>query len=231
MKKYLAGFLIVVLVFFVFCEFTLPELVAGTLERGVAKSSLKPRRVAANVIAFPAAKILLGQIDGARLKMEEVAFQDCRASSFTAEIPRGTFVWKNLKEGEFIDFFKPAGPIRVQVVFGERELNDYLSRVGVQGIMTPSLDLGSRGVKLEGKMRFLGNSLVIQLWGNFQVQDGQIEFLPSDLWVEGKALPPELVQEFISHLRFRLTKVRPPFSFQAQKIDVVGDNLIITGQI
>jgi len=232
MKRLLAGLLVALLVFLALCEFTLPDLAAGALVREAERSELRPGRAEARVFAFPAAKILLGQVDGARLKMEEVDLNGCRVSLLTVEFSRGSLDWRAVREGAFPAAFKPAGPIRVRLVFREEDLNDYLSRVGLKGIENPKLDLNSRGVKLEGKVGFLGNSLTVQMWGDFRSQkDGRVEFLPTELRVEGEPLSPELSQKFLPHLRFSLTGAELPFSFKVQKVDIEGKNLILSGQI
>ncbi|MDH7577965.1 MAG: DUF2993 domain-containing protein [Bacillota bacterium] len=232
MKRLFAGLLIAFLVFLILCEFTLPDLVAKALKREAEQSEFRAERVEARVFAFPAAKILLGQVDGARLKMEKLDLNGCRASLLIVEIPRGSLDWRAAATGSLPAAFKPTGPIRVRLVFGKEDLNNYLSRVGLKGIENPKLDFNSRGVKLEGRVGFLGNSLAVSMWGNFRPrEDGQVEFSPTELRVEGEPLSLELTQKILPHLRFNLTGAELPFSFKVQQVDIEGETLILSGQI
>ncbi|NPV29149.1 MAG: DUF2993 domain-containing protein [Firmicutes bacterium] len=232
MKRLIAGFLITLLVFLMLCEFTLPGLAAGALAREVERSELHPGRVEARVFAFPAAKILLGRVDGARLEMEAVDLKGCRASLLAVDIPRGTLDWRGVREGALPVAFQPAGPVRVRLVIGEKDLNEYLARSGLRGIENPRLDFGPRGVRLEGKVGFLGSSLTVSIWGSFRSDsDGRVEFFPTELQVEGETLSPELAQKFLPHLRFNLTGAELPFSFKVRQVNITGENLILSGQI
>jgi hypothetical protein len=229
MQKHVAGGLIIILVFLVLCEFWLPGLVAHALVQEVKKSDLHPTTVEGRVFAFPAAKILLGQIDGAKLVLHRVTIDNCQASQLTVEMPHGSLNWQALVNGRILEAFKPAGLVRAQLILNEGNLNNYLDHQGLKGIRDPRLAINQQGVQLNGLVNIWGTLLPVQLRGHFQVQNGELSFTPSDLQVAGVVLPSSLAQKVLVQMHFNLTWQKLPFNMKVQSVDVEGGNLVLSG--
>ncbi|HAA90159.1 MAG: hypothetical protein XD63_0753 [Thermoanaerobacterales bacterium 50_218] len=232
MTRIVAGILVVFLVFLLVCEFTLPGFAASSLEKVITASELRPGKVEAEVVVFPAARLLFGGVDQVILNLYDLPLKEgMRISLLQMRFPQSQFQWWKLRESQEMPF-KTGGPIAVKVVVSEEDLNGYLQKAGLKGISSPLLDLDADGVRLEGKVNFLGSSLSVQLWGNFRIlDDGGVEFFPTDLKVEGKSLPPELVQKLASHLCFCFSPQELPFSFRAKNVHTEEKTLVITGEI
>ncbi|MGB9791817.1 MAG: DUF2993 domain-containing protein [Thermacetogeniaceae bacterium] len=230
MRRLLAGFLASVLVFLLLCEFTLPVLAERAIESEMARSSLKPEGVEARLFAFPAAKLLLGWFDGISLELRGAALGGCRAALVSIQIPRGSFDPGEIARGEGVAL-RTSGPMKVRIVFSERDLNDYIRTIDVPGISDPEMELVSRYVKLRGKVGILGSSFSFEMWGSFCIDDrGEIVFSPIDVRVGRESLPPELSRALASHIRFGLSSDKLPFAFRVKEVSAEPGCLVITGE-
>lgn len=230
MRRLLAGTLVLLLAFFLLCEIILPDLAERAIEGAMARSSLKPEGVEARLAAFPAAKLLLGRFDGARLEMRGALLGGCRAAGIAIQIPRGSFdPWEIVRGGDFV--LRTASPMSVRLVLNESDLNQYLRTISVPGISDPQMELVSRYVKLKGKVGILGSSFAFEMWGSFRLNDaGEIVFSPIDVKVGRESLPPELSRALASHIRFNLKSEGLPFAFRVREVSAEPGCLVITGE-
>jgi len=177
MTRGVAGILVGLLVFLLVCEFTLPGFAASSLERAITSSELRPGKVEAKVVVFPAARLLFGDVDQVVLNLYEVPFEEGMCISLLQlRLSQGQFQWWKLGETQEMPF-KTRAPIAIKAVVREDDLNGYLQKVGLKGMSSPVLDLAANGVRLEGKVSFLGGSLSVELRGNFRLLgDEGVEF-------------------------------------------------------
>lgn len=233
MKKFFSGILISVLVFLFLCELTLPDLVALVLERQVVRGGLRVEQVKARVYAFPAAKIFFGRADGVFIEMEGALLGGCRASLLSLKIPPGKVSVQDLIAGDLPVAFQALGPVQARFVFTEHDLNSYLQKKGLKGVLNPRLELTDRGIQISGEVAFWGSTFAFQLLGNLVPgNDGEIAFSPIDITVDGERLPPELAKKVLSSLQFNpgssgFADLKLPFLYSVQTIDVDEDKLVI----
>lgn len=231
MTRLLAGIIIFILLILLLCEFTLPDLAEGLLEKAIAESELDPVKTEAQVYAFPAAKILLGQLDLVVLKFYGLSLQEHVDLSYVElRYPQCRISLDRLKEKGFP--FQTAGIIKTKVFLNEENLNNYLQKSGIKGISSPILKLQGNKIQINGKISLLGNPLDVQMWGIFQViNQGDLEFAPIEIRVAGEQIPDQIIAKLAPSLKLHLNLQELPLAFQAKSVNIDRNYLIITGEI
>lgn len=231
MRKLLAALTVLALSFLILCEFTLPGMAGRVLENQLFATSLKPRRVEVRVLAFPAAKLLLGRFDGISLQMRGVTLAGCQASLLAFQVPRGSCDWRKTLEGDLLSSLKTAAPIKARLVFSQDDLNRYLSGRELGPVSEPGLKLEDGRVRLTGRLGLLGSRLSLQVSGQFRlVPGGQLSFNPEEIWLEGESLPGDLARKLASQLTLKISPESLPYPFKVEQVDARPGMLVITGE-
>ena len=208
----------------VIAQLVLPAKLADAIEISLYEQ-WEVQEVQVIIYAFPAVKILTGNIDRAEIFVGSATFGMFPINELYIQIEEARINIINALRRNFnYEMQRVAGNFEFRIT--EQGLNDYLKNnpIGDLGNVTVELREGLSTVK--SQIGVLGSSVDVALLGRFTLKNGNIAFLIEDLKIEEHSLGGLLGDRFQVGTNFEITIGNLPYNTRLHNLET-GENTII----
>jgi len=228
LKRLFADFAISVLFLLLSIQLLLPLATSLALSRAARGAVGPDGHVKVEVSAFPAVKILWGQLDRMTINMEGVRPGGIPVSRLATVVDGARLdIPRLLGLREVAVLFR--NPASISVAFSGADLSSIM-RQRVSGLKEPAVSLVPGGAVISGKVSLVGVVIPVEMSGVFQTNGPKdIRFVPEQLRVSEYSLPAALEKRLLSRLQFQIGVDALPFDIEVDRVLVEGDYLTVTG--
>ncbi|MGI6083048.1 MAG: DUF2993 domain-containing protein [Limnochordia bacterium] len=221
--------LVALLVAFAGSQAFLPRLVEQRLATGIDKSIGPAERVSVQVTAFPALRLLAGQLQRLTVDVRQAELDGLKVEAFIIDAQNLVIDPQKLRRGEGVEV-KAADSLRVSAVIAEEDLNAFFWE-RIDPSRSFSIALEPDVAQLHGSVRFLGLSIGVTVNGHFEVvQPTQVSFVVDEVKVEKMNLPRLLMDSLAKRWAVHIDLATAAVPLEISDVRVAQDRLFIYGR-
>ena len=208
----------------IIAQLILPVKLADAVEISL-QEQWEMQDVQVKIYAFPAVKLLAGNIDRAEIFVGSTFFGILPISELYIELEEVSLNMINVLQRNFNDELQRVnGNFEFRVT--EQGLNDYLKTNPIGDLGNVTVELREDLSTVKSQISVLGSSLDVALLGRFTLRNGNLAFLVEDLKVEEHSLGGLFGDSFRVGTSFEITIGTLPHNARLHSLET-GENYII----
>lgn len=209
-------------------QFFMPRTVANAMESAL-EEQWQLQEVQVNIHAFPAIKILTGNVDKAEIFVPSTIFGGLPVNNLYIELYKINVNVISVLQKDFDYEMHRAGT--VQFIITEEGLNEYLQANPISGLGNVSVELSQDISSIHTQVTILGSQVNFTLLGRFILKDGNLIFLPEDLKVDNYSLGDMVKDKFEAGTNFEFKLGDLPYDTKLDRLESAEKKITVYGTI